>query len=85
VLDSDENLPFNVGNLEEITILELARTLITATGSRSEIVFGDRPEDDPERRRADISRARELLGWEPRISLAAGLELTLPYFRNLAA
>jgi len=85
VLDSDENLPFNVGNPEEITILELARTIITATGSRSEIVFGDRPEDDPERRRPDISRARELLGWEPRISLAAGLELTLPYFRNLAA
>jgi dTDP-glucose 4,6-dehydratase len=84
VLESDDHMPFNLGNPEEITVLELARTVIAATGSRSEIVFEPRPVDDPERRRPDITRARTLLGWEPGIPLADGLQRTLSYFREAA-
>ena len=69
--------PVNIGNPDEFTLLELARTVIEVTGSRSEIVFQALPTDDPQVRRPDITLARELLGWEPAVPLRAGLRLTL--------
>jgi dTDP-glucose 4,6-dehydratase len=77
--------PVNVGNPTEMTILELARTIIALTESRSEIVFRDLPQDDPKQRRPDITRARTFLGWEPTTSLRDGLSRTVDYFRHLAA
>ena len=75
--------PINLGNPQEITMLELARTIIDLTGSKSEIVFGELPADDPARRCPDISKAREALGWEPKTSLESGLKSTIQYFDNL--
>lgn len=78
---SDEHLPVNIGNPNEFTILECAREVIAVTGSRSELVFQPLPQDDPTRRRPDITRAKTLLGWEPTISLRQGLEKSLSYFQ----
>jgi UDP-glucuronate decarboxylase len=77
--------PVNLGNPEEISILELARTVAALAGSRSEVAFLPRPPDDPTRRCPDISRARMLLGWEPRTSLEAGLRRTIEWHRNRTA
>ncbi|NEE02321.1 SDR family oxidoreductase [Phytoactinopolyspora halotolerans] len=77
--------PVNIGSAEEITVLHLAELVRQATGSRSEIVFVDLPENDPLVRRPDISRARQALGWEPSVSLADGLARTLPWFAELWA
>jgi dTDP-glucose 4,6-dehydratase len=75
---SDEHLPVNIGNPSEFTILELAQTVIRVTSSKSEIVFEALPIDDPQVRQPDISRAREILGWEPEIPLEEGLRRMLP-------
>ncbi|HEY0719656.1 MAG TPA: UDP-glucuronic acid decarboxylase family protein [Gammaproteobacteria bacterium] len=75
--------PINTGNPGEFTILELAEKVIKLTGSTSKIVKLPLPQDDPKQRRPDIGRARELLGWEPKISLEQGLPATIGYFRNL--
>ena len=80
--ESDEHTPVNIGNPTEWTILECAETIRRVTGSRSEIVFEPLPQDDPLQRKPDISKARRLLGWEPKISLEEGLTLSLPYFRS---
>jgi len=72
--------PVNLGNPKEFTILELAEKVIELTGSRSEIVFKPLPADDPKRRQPDITLARKLLDWEPRISLDEGLKKTIEYF-----
>lgn len=77
----DERLIMNLGNPDEVTILQLAREIIEVTGSRSEIVFEPLPQDDPRVRRPDITRARSRLGWEPRVSRLEGLKRTLPYFQ----
>jgi dTDP-glucose 4,6-dehydratase len=82
---SKEHLPVNIGNPDEWTILECAHEVLAVTGSRSEIVRMPLPQDDPTRRRPDITRARTLLGWEPKISLRQGLELSLEYFRSTIA
>lgn len=82
LLFSSENEPVNLGNPEEVTILELAREVIEITGSRSEIIFRPLPQDDPKLRRPDITKARNLLGWEPRISRLKGLKQTVPYFEK---
>jgi dTDP-glucose 4,6-dehydratase len=82
LLYSDVTEPVNIGNPEEVTVLELAETIRDAAGSRSEIVFVDRPVDDPERRRPEISRARALLGWEPRFTLSEGLKITIEWCRD---
>jgi dTDP-glucose 4,6-dehydratase len=79
---ADEHLPVNIGNPREFTILECAREVVAVTGSSSQIRFTAAPEDDPRRRRPDITKARALLGWEPTIDLANGLERSLPYFRD---
>jgi dTDP-glucose 4,6-dehydratase len=81
---SDEHLPVNIGNPVEWTILECAREILDVTGSKSEIVFLPLPQDDPTRRRPDITRAQNLLGWSPKISLREGLELSLDHFRPFA-
>ncbi|MCU0722109.1 MAG: SDR family oxidoreductase [Planctomycetes bacterium] len=77
--------PVNLGNPEEVTILDLARRVIAAAGSRSRVEFAERPSDDPGRRCPDVSRARLLLGWEPRIGLDEGLKRTVPWFRGRTA
>lgn len=78
--------PVNVGGTDEITVLELARRIVELTGSASRIRFVDRPVDDPGRRRPDTRLARELLGWQPRVSWTEGLERTIGWFaRSVAA
>ncbi|MDX6473974.1 MAG: dTDP-glucose 4,6-dehydratase [Gaiellaceae bacterium] len=74
---SDEHLPVNIGNPQELTLLELAEEVVRATGSSSEIVFEALPVDDPQVRQPDITRATQLLGWEPKVSLAEGLRRML--------
>jgi len=82
---SDEHLPVNIGNPDEFTILECAQAVLEVTGSKSELRFEALPEDDPTRRQPDIAKARELLGWEPRITLQEGLRKSLEFFRSMAA
>jgi len=74
--------PINIGNPQELTLLELAKRIIRLAGSRSEIVFRPLPEDDPKVRQPDIGRARTRLGWEPRVDTDEGLKLTLAWFRQ---
>jgi dTDP-glucose 4,6-dehydratase len=75
--ESGEHYPVNIGNPDEFTLLELAETVIDVTGSRSDIVYEALPTDDPKQRRPDISRARDLLGWQPTVSLREGLTRTI--------
>jgi UDP-glucuronate decarboxylase len=77
--------PINIGNPNEFTIRELAEKVIALTGSRSELVEHPLPTDDPRQRQPDISRARELLGWEPKVMLDEGLDHTVEYFREMQA
>jgi len=79
---SEGHEPVNIGNPVEWTMLEFAREIIRVTGSRSKIVFRPLPQDDPKQRRPDISRAKALLGWEPRVPLAEGIVKTINYFRG---
>ena len=79
---SDEHMPTNIGNPGEFTILECAQAILEVTGSKSELIFKPLPQDDPTRRRPDITKAKAVLGWEPKISLKQGLELSLDYFRS---
>jgi dTDP-glucose 4,6-dehydratase len=74
--------PVNIGNPREMTMLEFAREIIAATGSRSKLVFKPLPQDDPRQRKPDITRAKKLLGWEPKVALAQGLVKTIEYFRG---
>ena len=83
VLESGDSMPYNLGNPVEVTVLELAETIRRLTGTGSAIEFRPLPEDDPKQRRPDITRARVGLGWEPEVSLEAGLERTLAYFREV--
>jgi dTDP-glucose 4,6-dehydratase len=79
---SKENDPVNIGNPVEMTIKQIAETIIRMTGSRSKIVYRPLPTDDPKQRRPDITRARQLLGWEPKVQLEEGLVKTIEYFRT---
>jgi dTDP-glucose 4,6-dehydratase len=85
LLHSDEIYPVNLGNPQEMTMLEFAEYIQRLTGTESPIEFHPLPEDDPKRRRPDISKARRLLGWEPKVPLEEGLRETIAYFRNLPA
>ena len=78
---SEEHLPVNIGNPNEWTILECAKEVLSVTGSKSEIALKPLPQDDPTRRRPDITKAQTLLGWQPKIQLREGLEKSLEYFR----
>jgi dTDP-glucose 4,6-dehydratase len=82
---SSEHLPVNIGNPDEFTILECAQAVIEVTGSKSELCFHPLPQDDPTRRRPDITKARTLLGWQPQIALRDGLVRSLPYFKSQVA
>jgi dTDP-glucose 4,6-dehydratase len=82
---SDEHGPVNIGNPTEFTILQCARTVLAMTGSKSAIQYLPLPTDDPKQRRPDITKARTLLGWEPKIDLTTGLGLSLEYFRAAVA
>ncbi|PYX95174.1 MAG: NAD-dependent dehydratase [Acidobacteria bacterium] len=82
---SSEHEPVNIGNPNEFTILECARRVLAVTGSSSKIRHQALPEDDPRQRRPDISKARKLLGWEPKIDLENGLRMSLDYFRKAVA
>jgi dTDP-glucose 4,6-dehydratase len=81
---SEEHLPVNLGNPGEYTLLELAQAVLRATGSESELVFEALPIDDPQVRQPDISRARDVLGWEPEVSLEEGLQRLVDFLRRPA-
>jgi UDP-glucuronate decarboxylase len=84
MIDQDQDIgPVNLGNPNEFTIAQLAELVIELTGSRSELVRGPLPKDDPTRRQPDITRARALLGWEPTVELKEGLQRTIGYFKEL--
>jgi dTDP-glucose 4,6-dehydratase len=82
---SEEPGPVNIGNPDEFTILDCARKVRELTGSASEITFEPLPQDDPQQRRPDITKARTVLGWEPRIDLETGLRMSLDHFREAVA
>jgi dTDP-glucose 4,6-dehydratase len=79
---SDYDLPVNIGNPTEMTVLEFAKEIIRETGSWSKITYKPLPQDDPKQRRPDITKAKKLLGWEPKVPLAEGLVKTIEYFRR---
>ncbi len=81
LLQTDYHLPVNIGNPHEMTVLEFAEKIIELTGSKSAIVYKPLPEDDPQVRQPDISKAKKILGWEPRVTLQEGLTKTIDYFR----
>lgn len=80
---SDHSDPVNIGNPEEHTILEFAKIIIKMTGTNSKIIFKELPEDDPKKRRPDITKARKILNWEPKVSLGQGLGNTIQYFKGV--
>jgi dTDP-glucose 4,6-dehydratase len=82
LLDSDETEPVNLGNPEEITILDFAKEIVHLTGSKSRIHFFPLPQNDPKVRQPDITKAKTILGWEPKISRQEGLRRTLQYFKK---
>jgi dTDP-glucose 4,6-dehydratase len=81
--ESGERMPVNIGNPNEMSLLELAETIIELTGSSSEIVYEALPVDDPQVRQPDITRARDLLGWEPEIDIREGLRRTIDHYRTI--
>lgn len=82
LLMSNENNPVNIGNPSEITIREFAEEVVKLTGSRSKVIFTELPVDDPKVRQPDITKARTLLGWEPKVDRTAGLKITIEYFKK---
>ncbi|HEX7264907.1 MAG TPA: UDP-glucuronic acid decarboxylase family protein [Candidatus Dormibacteraeota bacterium] len=82
-LEKGDEMPVNLGNPEEVTMLELAKVIVRLAGSKSPIEFRPLPVDDPKQRRPDITHARDLLGWQPEVALEDGLARTLEYFRRV--
>ncbi len=82
LMHSNTNEPVNIGNPHEMTIEEIAKTIVRMTGSSSKLVYRPLPTDDPKVRQPDITRARTLLGWEPKVTLEQGLTSTIAYFRQ---
>lgn len=83
LLMSDYHLPVNIGNPDEITILQFAEEIIKLTGTNQKIITQPLPQDDPKQRQPDIRKAKELLGWQPKVGRAEGLEITFAYFKSL--
>jgi dTDP-glucose 4,6-dehydratase len=83
LLMSDYTMPVNIGNPDEITILEFAEEIIKLTGTNQKIIFKELPTDDPKQRQPDITKAKKILGWEPKVSRAEGLKITLDYFKSV--
>lgn len=82
LLLSEENEPVNLGNPDEVSIINFAKEIKSLTNSKSDIIFKELPADDPRTRKPDITKARKILGWQPEISRPEGLRLTLPYFKE---
>ncbi len=85
LLESNEHLPTNIGNPQEITILEFAERILALTEAKVKIIFEPLPQDDPKQRCPDITKAKRVLGWAPKVGLEEGLKLTLEYFRQQVA
>jgi dTDP-glucose 4,6-dehydratase len=85
LMEVEFNRPVNIGNPTEMTILEFARLILRLTGSESRIEYRPLPEDDPKTRRPDITRAREVLGWEPGVAVEDGLRWTIEWYRKAGA
>jgi dTDP-glucose 4,6-dehydratase len=83
LLMSDYALPVNIGNPDEITILQFAEEIIKLTGTQQKIIFEPLPKDDPKQRQPNTTKAREILGWEAKVSRAEGLKITYAYFKSL--
>lgn len=83
LLMSDYHLPVNIGNPDEITIRDFAEEIVKLTGTTQKIIYKPLPKDDPRQRQPDISKARQILGWEPKVSRAEGLKITYEYFKSL--
>ncbi len=83
LLLSDHVQPVNVGNPDEITISEFAEEIIKLTGTKQKVIYKDLPKDDPKKRQPDITKAKELLGWEPKVNRQEGLKITYEYFKSL--
>ena len=83
LLLSDYAQPINIGNPDEITIREFAEEILKLTGANQKIIFQELPQDDPKQRQPDITKAREILGWEPKVTRAEGLKITYEYFKSL--
>jgi dTDP-glucose 4,6-dehydratase len=83
LLFSDYALPVNIGNPDEITMMDFAEEIIKLTGTEQKIICKDLPTDDPKQRRPDITKAIELLNWQPKVSRAEGLKITYEYFKSL--
>jgi dTDP-glucose 4,6-dehydratase len=84
LLFSDYHMPVNLGNPDEISILQFAEEVIKLTGTQQKIIYKPLPKDDPKQRQPDIRRAKEILGWEPKVTRAEGLKKTLEYFKSLS-
>jgi dTDP-glucose 4,6-dehydratase len=84
LLMSDYHLPVNIGNPDEITILDFCKEIIKLTGTNQKIIYKDLPVNDPMKRQPEITKARKLLGWEPKVNRAEGLKITYDYFKNLS-
>jgi dTDP-glucose 4,6-dehydratase len=83
LLMSDYHLPVNIGNPDEITIKEFAEEIVKLTGTTQKIIYQPLPKDDPKQRQPNITKAKQLLGWEPKVSRAEGLRITYDYFKSL--
>ena len=84
LLMSDYHLPVNIGNPDEISILDFGKEIIKLTGTNQKIIFQPLPQDDPKQRQPEISKARSILGWQPKVSRSEGLKITYDYFRSLS-
>jgi len=82
LLKSDYHLPVNLGNPDEMTVLDFAKKVLELTGSQSSIIYRPLPQDDPQVRQPDISKAKDTLGWEPKVRLDEGLTKTIQFFRE---
>ena len=85
LLMSEYTMPVNIGNPDEITILEFAEEIIKLTGTNQKIIFKELPTDDPKQRQPDITKAKKILGWSPKVSRAEGLKITLEYFKSVVS
>ncbi|HLG34637.1 MAG TPA: NAD-dependent epimerase/dehydratase family protein, partial [Bacteroidia bacterium] len=84
LLMSDYVYPVNIGNPDEITILQFAEEIVNLTGTKQKIIFKPLPQDDPKQRQPDITLARKILNWEPKVSRQEGLKITYDYFKSLS-
>ena len=85
MLKSDYTYPVNIGNPSEITISQFAEEIIQLTGTNQKVIYKDLPVDDPKQRQPDITKAKEILSWEPKVNRSKGLKITYDYFKSLSS